>query len=277
MKIGYLTNYTTQEAEWAAKNGFKCLAIWFTDDLTEQKATTIKKSMAEINLEVSALAARDLNILSPDDKAQKINFDKFTRAMRMCPILGTNIISTNAFGNPEKCIEDNIPEYQRIFGECADIAEEIGIKIAIENCPKIRGYPIKFKNFAFSPYAWDLMFKAVHSKAIGLEFDPSHLIYMGIDYIKAAIKFKDRIYHVHAKDTEILHDVLSTQGIYGNGWWRYRIPGWGDVDWQKLIKILLEANYQGNIVIEHEDPVFTGPRFREGLLLALGHLSQFVP
>ncbi len=278
MKIGYLTRYSKEEVKWAARTGFGCLSVYGAEDLlnlSEDKLKDVRKEFEENNIEMSTLGAYG-NLLSLSKEEQKLNIQRFFGVMNICPILGVKAVSAAVWGDPDKSVEENIPEYQRVFAECAEEAERLGIKIAFENCPHVHGYPIKIGNIAFSPYVWDLMFKAVPSKAIGLEFDPSHLVWLGIDYLKAAKKFGDRIYHVHAKDTEIIQDILNEKGIYGNGWWRYRIPGWGVVNWQRLIAVLLDVNYQGNIVIEHEDPVFHGPRFREGLKLGLRHLSQFV-
>jgi len=280
MKIGYITQYSREEVRWAAKAGFRCLTIGLAEDfleISEEKAKDVQKEFEQNNLEVSSLTTGFLNHLSPDEREQKLNIQRFVKAMNLCQTLGTDVISTNVFGDPDKSVEENMPEYQRVFSEYARESEGLGIKIAIENCPHSQGYPIKIGNISFSPYVWDLMFKAVPSNAIGLEFDPSHLVWLGIDYLKAAKKFGDRIYHVHAKDTEVIQDVLNERGIYGDGWWRYRIPGWGVINWQKFIATLLDANYRGNIVIEHEDPVFHGPKFREGLILGLRHLSQFIP
>jgi sugar phosphate isomerase/epimerase len=280
MRIGYLTQFSREEVRWAAKVGFRCLSISLEEDflkISEKKVKSIRREFEENNLEISTLATGNLNHLSPDEREQKLNIQRFIRAINLCPKLGTNIISTNVFGDPDKSIEENMPRYQRVFGEYADEAERLGIRIAIENCPHIHVYPIKIGNIAFSPYVWDLMFKAVPSKAIGLEFDPSHLVWLGIDYLQAARKFKNKIYHVHAKDTEIIQDALNESGIYGSGWWRYRIPGWGVINWQKFMANLLDFNYEGNMVIEHEDPVFTGSRYKDGLILGLRHLSQFLP
>lgn len=279
MKIGYVTQYSEEEVKWAASAGFKCLSIEIKGDLSEipdYKVKDIRKTFEKYDIEISSLISGTLNHLSPDDDKRKSNIQRFKRVMDFCQILGADIVSTNVWGNPDKNIEENIPSYEMVFGEYAEVAERLGIKIAIENCPHMKSYPIKIGNISLSPQAWDLMFKAVPSKSIGLEFDPSHLVWLGIDYIQAARRFANRIYHVHAKDTEILKERLDEVGIYGEGWWRYRIPGWGMIDWKKLISILLDANYQGNVIIEHEDPVFHGPRFREGLMLGLKHLSQFL-
>jgi sugar phosphate isomerase/epimerase len=119
---------------------------------------------------------------------------------------------------------------------------------------------------AFSPEIWKAMFDAVPSRALGLEIDPSHLVFLGIDYIQAILDFGDRIVHFHAKDIDIDERKRGVLGFYGqafgplqgfgNGWWRFRAPGWGVIDWHRVISALTEVGYEGNIDIEHEDEVF---------------------
>ena len=96
-----------------------------------------------------------------------------------------------------------------------------------------------------------------------------------MDYIKALKKFGDKIFHFHAKDTEILEEKIEEETIFGKGWWRYRIPGFGEVDWEKVIHILQEVSYTGGFVIEHEDPIFSGERRKEGLRLGYKYLSRY--
>ncbi|MHB1485783.1 MAG: sugar phosphate isomerase/epimerase family protein, partial [Saccharofermentanales bacterium] len=125
-----------------------------------------------------------------------------------------------------------------------------------------------------NPEMFDYMFESVPSKAIGIEFDPSHLFWQRIDYIEMLKKYGDRIYCFHAKDTEILEDGLQKYGIIGkqigkideweSGWWRYRIPGLGMLDWKKIFDTLKDIDYKGPIVIEHEDSVFGGTRSEDG-------------
>jgi len=122
------------------------------------------------------------------------------------------------------------------------------------------------------------MFKVIPSKALGLEFDPSHLVFQFIDYLDAARKFGSRIYHTHCKDTEILYDRLGYVGYTGEGWWRFRMPGLGDVDWKRLITTLQDVGYDYVLSIEHEDPLYHGEEgFRKGLVVARRHLAQFLP
>ena len=125
---------------------------------------------------------------------------------------------------------------------------------------------MKSHNLAYSPEIWDEMFRIIPAENFGLEIDPAHMVWQGIDYIKAIHDFGPRIFHAHAKDTEIIPEILARCGIYGllfdkresfgHGWWRGRAPGWGNVDWKKFITALLDVGYKGNVDIEHEDQVF---------------------
>ena len=114
------------------------------------------------------------------------------------------------------------------------------------------------------------------SPALGLEFDPSHLVWQGIDWAAQLRKWIERVHHVHAKDTEIFKDRLEANGFFSGGWWRYRLPGYGCVDWHKLTSILKEKGYQGAICLEHEDGIFLGERRVEGLEKAYATLKPLV-
>jgi sugar phosphate isomerase/epimerase len=191
---------------------------------------------------------------------------------------------TNAFTDRSKTPFENLKVYKEVFGEYAKAAEGEGVRIAVENCPHWVGYPTPVGNIAFSPEMWDAMFGEVPSKAVGLEFDPSHLVWQGIDYLKALVEYGGRVYSFHAKDTEILKDGLYRYGVIGKqigkesewdaGWWRYRIPGFGEVNWKGVFNALYEIGYNGPMVIEHEDPVFDGARREEGLRMGLRFLKS---
>ena len=135
------------------------------------------------------------------------------------------------------------------------------------------------------PENFECIFEALPSRFPGLEYDSSHMVRQFIAPIAPARQFKDRIYHVHAKDTEIIQPVLQRRGIHGDRWCRYRLPGFGEVKWNEMITVLLDFNYSGGIDIEHEDNLFGwGERApdiidaqKEGYRLALRYLGQFVP
>lgn len=176
---------------------------------------------------------------------------------------------------------EQLEGFKHIYGPCADEAEKRGVYLTVEN------WPNDGKNLMFSPETWTAVFNAVPSDHFGLCFDPSHLVWLGIDYLKAARQFSSRIKYVHGKDTEFFEDERNQYGIYGRQfassggrgrWWRYRLPGWGVVDWPAFLTVLYDTGYDHVIAIEHEDPVWRGDveRFKRGLVLARNYLAQYL-
>ena len=283
MRLGYVTRYSEEEVRFARQAGFDCLelSVRMGTELdpvrvSEGKIEEVKRVLAENGIKVASLLS-DANHLHPDPERRREANEHFIRAMDLCKRLGTDVLAGNAGGDRTKTLEENISVFGEVFNRYTEVAEEKGVRIALENCPHAsRDWPISMGNIALSPVAWEMMFEAVPSPNIGLEYDPSHLVWLGIDYIQAIYDFGERIFIVHAKDTEILPDALDVEGIYGHEWWRYRIPGWGGIDWRDLFSALWEVGFQGDVVIEHEDPVFAGERRKEGLRLGFEYLKQFV-
>ena len=118
------------------------------------------------------------------------------------------------------------------------------------------------------------MLEAVPSKQIGLEFDPSHFIWQGIDSFRAAREFISRIHIIHAKDTQIYDERVAWGGTFGRGWWRYRLPGFAKFDWHGFFALMYELGFDGSVVIEHEDDSFSGDRRNLGFLLSGDYLKK---
>lgn len=282
MRLGFTTTFSEERVRFARQAGFDCLELSARvgseldpSRLDREGIGRVKEVLAENGVAVSSLFS-NVNLLHPDPRERERNIEHFVRAMDLCRELGTDILACNAWGDRAKDVEGNLPAFQEVFGHCAQVAEEKGIRIAIENCPHMsRTWPLTIGSIALSPAAWEKLFAAVPSPALGLEYDPSHLVWLGTDYIRALYDFGERVFIVHAKDTEVLEDVLAVEGIYGERWWRYRIPGWGEVDWVALFTALREIGFAGDMVIEHEDPLFSGERFNEGLMLGKKFLEQF--
>lgn len=307
MYLGFLTvclgNISLKEkAKWASDNGFKALEIacWPQDNtrdysscdidvanLTKEKAEEIKKYCTEYGLAISSLAYYDNN-LDRDPARRKYINNHTKKVIDAAAMLGTPLVGTFVGKNIDKTIEENFNEFEQVFTELVNYAEEKGIKLMIENCDmkgwQIPGIP---GTISYSPELWEEMFKRVPSKNFGLNFDPSHMIPQFIDYMKAAEAFKDRIFHVHAKDAEICLDRLNKYGTNNRqlykeednlGYWRYRMAGLGQVDWGKLISMLKANNYDGTISIEHEDSLYEGSeeKVKDGLILGLTHLKTFL-
>jgi sugar phosphate isomerase/epimerase len=103
-----------------------------------------------------------------------------------------------------------------------------------------------------------------YNKAFGFNFDPSHFIWQSIDPILFIKSFPDRIYHVHAKDGELVKENLPLPGSIPTGSWqrpdrgfRFRVPGWGEVPWKRVLTALAEVGYDYVLSYEHEDPIIS--------------------
>ncbi|MCB0731813.1 MAG: sugar phosphate isomerase/epimerase [Ignavibacteriae bacterium] len=306
MKLGYITacfpNLGLEEmVKWSAEVGFDTLelAAWPLDssrdyqarqidaaNFNKDEASRVKDVFQKYNMGISALAYYDNN-LHPDIKQRNFYLSHLKKVIDTASFLEVELVGTFVGSRPDKTPDENIKEIGTVFRDIVKYAEDKGVKIMIENCPMENW--VKFGlpgNYAYSPELWSALFNEVPSDNFGLNFDPSHLYWLGIDHIQAVNDFAKKIFHAHAKDTELLNDGLYNYGIFGrqvepipwkSGWWRYRMPGWGEIDWQKFISALQENGYNNVLSIEHEDPVWEGneEKIKTGLKLGLKHLSQF--
>ena len=124
------------------------------------------------------------------------------------------------------------------------------------------------------------MFEAIPSPALGLNLDPSHLVWLEVDYERAVQDYGERIFHVHAKDTEIRRDERHRRSILslGVGWQAGRMPGRGEVDWSRFVGALRGVGYDGVLSVEHEDEDFEGSDelVERGFVLARDHLRPLL-
>jgi sugar phosphate isomerase/epimerase len=163
-------------------------------------------------------------------------------------------------------------------------AEQENIYIALEGWPGPAPY---YPTLGCTPEMLRAMFNEIPSKHFGINYDPSHLVRLGIDHLRVLSEFGDRINYCHGKDTEILHDeqyecgnIAATFGAnydFSEGPWRYTIPGQGDVDWAKVAVRLEKVGYQGPISIELEDHRYWGSLEKEqqGIIKAKEHLAIY--
>ena len=300
MKIGFLTsclrNVDLPELiRWAGGNGFGAVEIRVVPQeksgsaymggalnpagVTRESAQELEKVAEESSVSISCLTYC-VNQLDPDVEKREAQRGHLLRVIDAAALMDVDVVSCFVGRNPEKDTEGNLVEFGEVFGKIMNAAADKGVRIAVENCPMV-GWQVEglAGNIAYSPPIWRKMFEIFPE--MGLNYDPSHLVWMGIDHVKAVAEFADRIYHVHAKDTEIMEGVLADRGILAPSrphWRRYRAPGYGVIDWAKFISVLVENGYDNVLSIEHEDPVFGGDEamIRRGLILGRKHLAQFV-
>jgi len=184
----------------------------------------------------------------------------------VCEAMGVGILCCNA-GQPPAGMSkaDAITQLAAPFHRMlAARAEDKGIKIALENWVATNIQHLGL---------WELMFHEVPAANFGLNFDPSHLVWQGIDYLHAVEVFGKRIFHTHAKDTEVVAHRVAWSGNQVDGWWRYVIPGLGDVRWGPYIARLRSVGFNGVLSIEHEDGALGR---EEGFIIGARYLSQFI-
>lgn len=181
-------------------------------------------------------------------------------------------------------IDESMNRFGEVFGELAKRAEARGIKLAFENCDMGGTWKGGDWNIAHNPTAWEMMFNAVPSDHIGLQWEPCHQMVSLIDPIPQLRKWVDKVFNVHGKDATIAWDIVREYGIHGPRefvW--HRTPGFGDTNWTDIITILRQAGYAGSIEIEGwHDPVYKGELEMTGQVHGLNYLKRcrggdFVP
>jgi sugar phosphate isomerase/epimerase len=265
--------------KWAGEAGFGAID---TPGLTPELVGQVKEAGLEIGT-VDLMGG----VVTADEAKRKENVAKLKANMKASADLGAKVFFT-VFGTDDatRSRKDSFELWKLAYPEIAEYAEELDVKIAIEPWP---GGPPWYPNLGCTPEMWRAIFKAVPSRALGLCFDPSHLVRMQIDYERALNEFGDRVAHVHAKDTEINHERLYECGIYGDSvgnpgygfgerWWRYCIPGTGEVDWNLMVTRLEDFGYDGPLSVELEDQRFwsTPAAQQEGLTRAKDYLETLI-
>jgi sugar phosphate isomerase/epimerase len=159
-----------------------------------------------------------------------------------------------------KSVDENWPQFKRVWKPLVKLAEDNDVRICIENCPMLftnDEWP-GGKNLAASPALWRRMFEEIPSDHFGLNYDPSHLVWQHIDYIEPLWEFKDRIYHAHAKDVRVDRYRLNDVGILAPPLQYHspKLPGLGEVDWGRYFSVLGDIGYDGPVCVEVEDRAY---------------------
>jgi sugar phosphate isomerase/epimerase len=232
-------------------------------------------------LEISALAYYPNN-LHPDRAERRVANTHLRKVIDAAARLDVPIVGTFVGRDQTKNVPDNVREFRRVWPRLVAHAEERGVKIAIENCPMLFSYDEwpGGTNLASTPAVWDELFSIVDSPSFGLNLDPSHLVWLMIDYERVVRDYASRIFHVHAKDMEIDRDGLYRNGTIsaGMGWQVPRLPGLGEVRWDRFLAALYRAGYDYVVSIEHEDRAFEGTEelVKRGFLIARDVLRPLI-
>jgi sugar phosphate isomerase/epimerase len=285
-----------QVAAWAAANGYEMLEIacWPSASGSHRRysgvshlaverfdAGEVQELLDRNGLGISSLAYYPNN-LDPDPTKRRAAHAHLRKVIDAAAELGVPTVGTFVGRDQKKTLAANLREFRRVWPQLVAYGESKGVKVAIENCPMIFSddeWP-GGTNLASTPAAWDEMFSIVPTPSFGLNLDPSHLLWLMIDYERVVHDYGPRILHVHAKDMEIDRDGLYRNGTIslGMGWQRPRLPGLGEVRWDRFIAALYRSGYDGVVSVEHEDRGFeqTQELIERGFLIARDTLKPLL-
>jgi sugar phosphate isomerase/epimerase len=303
MQLGILTAPfpdapLAEVADWAASAGFEAveIACWPTagaerrryagtahlpiEEMTPALAAETMAMLADRGLTVSGLGYYP-NPLHPDADHRDRVIGHLGRVIAAAGMMGVPVVNTFLGGDRSLSVDDNWARAVPVFDPIVARARDAGVTLAFENCPMIFSqdeWP-GGHNIAYAPRIWRRIFDT-WGASVGMNFDPSHLVWQMIDARRFVAEFGPRMVHVHAKDLMIDRDGLYDHGILsaGMGWQVPRMPGLGEVDWPGVFAGLYRAGYDGPIIIEHEDRGFEGSddKVKRGFALARDVLRPFV-
>lgn len=246
--------------EWAphmAKLGFETFAVnfhmqYYGIDIVEQ-GPRMKEFAAENGMEITTLGFY-CNPVQFDDHVQGLK-----HAIKNAHLYGAKTVSTFAGAYEGKAIPESYKRFGEVFRELSKLAEDNGVRIAIENCPMGGSWQHATCNIAINPRSWEVMFNEVTCDALGLEWEPAHQMIQLIDPIAQLNKWAPKVYHVHGKDATINRAKIAEYGVLcdTDEYAPERTPGFGDSNWRDIIYILHQNGYNSDICVEgYHDPIY---------------------
>ncbi len=303
MKLGFLTapfpdTPLEDVAAWAGANGFESLEIacWppssgaarryagtshiDVTDLSESRASEIVDMVGSHGLTISGLGFYP-NPMHPDQDTREAAIAHQKLVIEACAKMKVPFFNTFMGGDSALHVDANWERALEIWPPIVEHAKDNGVKVTIENCPMIFSYDEwpAGNNIAWSPYIWRRII-GEWGETVGLNYDPSHLVWLMIDQERFIREFGPSIFHMQAKDVEINRDGLYERGVLsgGIGWQIPRLPGLGEANWGRIFAALYRAGYDGDVIIEHEDRDFekTDELIKRGFLIARDVLRPYI-
>ena len=238
--------------------------------LTKGAAEDILARCQDQGVSISALGYYP-NMLDPNPEVSRVAVAHFKKVIAAAPKLGLDLATGFVGRDWTKSVDENWPRFLKVWKPLIQYAEDRGVRIGIENCPMsfTRDEWPGGKNLLTTPAIWRRAFSDIDSPYFGLNYDPSHFILQDMDPLSPLAEFRDKLFHVHAKDVQINRAALNEVGRFAFPlqWHQPRIPGYGDIDWAKFMGELTRIGYAGPLCIEVEDDTFG--RTLEGRMKAL--------
>ncbi len=289
IRIGTLVNggpgavgYTKQ----ILPHGFESFSVTFWQTLGDCDLARLAGELREL-LEGSGAVISSVscfgNPLHTDDNAEKTR-DGWRKLIDAAPLFGCDLVTGFAGRVIDKPIDQSMERFAEVWGPLQKQAADKGVRIAFENCDMGGDWWRGDWNIAQNPTAWEMMFDAIPSDNVGLQWEPCHQMVSLIDPMPQLRKWVGKIFHVHGKDATILWDVVREHGVHGpHPFAFHRTPGFGDCNWTDIISELRRGGFVGSIDIEGwHDPVYRDALEMTGQVHGLNYLKgcrggAFVP
>jgi sugar phosphate isomerase/epimerase len=249
--------------------------------LDDSALARIQNQLASTGVAISGLGYYP-NLLTPDDEESKAGASHLKQVMRAAQTLKLPVVSTFIGRDWTRSVDDNWPRFRAVWPDLIKFAEDHGVRIAIENCPMLftRDEWPGGKNLGSTPALWRNMFDEIPSPNFGLNYDPSHLVWQQMDYIKPLRDFRSRIFRVHLKDARVDQHRLDEVGILAHPleYHSPKLPGLGDVNWGQFLSVLGDTGYDGPICVEVEDRAYEAnlDARKRALVQSHNYIRQFI-
>ena len=266
----------TRAVDWLPpmiQAGFECCAINFHMSLEgtdlADLAVKVKDILGDSGVYVSTVGYY-CNPLQYEEHEKTLEY-----VIDSAALFGAKNVGTFAGAFEGESVEAAMPKFKEVFGRLAKRAEDKGLRLVIECCPMGGNWQHTTCNIGFNPKAWDMMFDAVPSEALGLEWEPGHQQIQLIDPIAQLREWAPKVYHMHGKDATIDMAAVRKYGVFGAvDFAPQRTPGFGDCNWRDIFYILHQNGYDGDICVEgYHDPIYRGDWEMTGQLHALNYLQ----
>jgi sugar phosphate isomerase/epimerase len=254
---------------WAKQNDLSVIDLG-------KDAPEVGQAVLDAGLRIGSVdLSNNKGMISPDKTTRDRAIAENAQFVRSCAHLGqVNYFLVMLPEKPELPRSENFGFMVDSFRQLAPVLEQNQARLVVEGWPGPGA-------LCCTPEGYRALFKEIPSKSMGVNYDPSHLLRMGIDYLRFLREFGDRVYHVHGKDTELLAENQYEYGTeqpatfakpirFGAHAWRYTIPGHGQVRWVRVMRMLQTLGYRGCISIELEDENFNGPSDSEQMGILQG-------
>lgn len=304
LKLGFVSailaeNSFEEVIDFAAAENFSCVEMMCwpkgkaerryagvthidVNQLVSDQINHIREYQREKGVFVSGLGFYP-NPMDPDESKAEAALTHIKAVIDGAEKLGIPVVNTFIGRNPSLNMDDNLKMFAERFPAVVKHASKKGIRIGIENCPMFftnDEWP-GGKNLAISPAVWEKMFSIIPDPHFGLNYDPSHLVWMHMDPVQPLYDFRDRLHHIHLKDVKLYPEKLNRVGILANPleYHSPKIPGLGDVPWGRFFAALTDVGYWGPCCIEVEDKAFekSPEDVKMAILTARNYLRQFIP